>query len=131
MKSQYDVVVCLRTCNVIRHHRIFWERVTIIIIIIIIIIIRFHNMLGSSGIAAQLAAAQDGLSSMKLSSSSSSSLSTKSPVQWVFGAVSTGFKRPGRQNSRSAPPGSEVKNDGSIPSHPHTPAWRLINQAQE
>jgi hypothetical protein len=63
---------------------------------------------------------------MKLLLLLSSSSSTQPPVQWVLGAVSTVIKLPGREDDRSAPSSSEVKNDGTIPSLSHTPAWRGV-----
>jgi hypothetical protein len=45
---------------------------------------------------------------------------TKSPLQWLSGALSPGIKRPGGAADHSPPSNDEIKNGGSIPPLPHT-----------
>jgi len=40
---------------------------------------------------------------------------TRSPIQWVLGALIPGVKRPGRESDHSPPPSAEVKSYTSTP----------------
>jgi hypothetical protein len=51
-------------------------------------------------------------------------LSTKPPVQWVPGALSSGVKRPEREVDHSPPTSAKVKKMWIYISTPHTPSWR-------
>jgi hypothetical protein len=49
---------------------------------------------------------------------------TQPPIQCVLGARFPGVKRPGHNANYPFPSSTEVKNDGAIPSLPHTFSWR-------
>jgi hypothetical protein len=48
---------------------------------------------------------------------------TQLHVQWVSWSVSRAVKRLGREADHSPPSSAEAKNDGAIPSLPHTSSW--------
>jgi len=52
---------------------------------------------------------------------------TRSPIQWVPGALSLGVRRPGCEADRSPPASAEVKEYVELYLHyPNTPLWRRV-----
>jgi hypothetical protein len=63
------------------------------------------------------------------STSSRSALGfTQHLIQWVWGALSSGVKRPGREAQHSLPTNAEVKKNRSIHPLPHTPSCLNANK---
>jgi hypothetical protein len=53
--------------------------------------------------------------------------STQPPIQWVWGALSLGVKRPGCEADHSPPSSAEVKEWVDLYLHfPNTPSWRGV-----
>jgi hypothetical protein len=107
---------------------------------------RFHKMIGSSWVAAQLEASQEGLSSMSewvsvqswdnyVGTATDSAVEVRSPVnvrnfyllhstqlsmQLVPFALSPRLKRPGGEAHHSPPSSAEIKKGGAMPPLHHT-----------
>jgi hypothetical protein len=94
--------------------------------------IQFTNILCDSSVGIAKGYGQDGWGSTAgrgqeiVLFSTASRLAVGSiqpPIQWILGALSLVKKQPGREADYSPPSTAEVKNDGPIPSLPHTSSW--------